>query len=181
MDVFIASTRFNNNTYAENINYRHKFDMPLIYGSDMRINRSYPRGSKLLVFEMNNTTNKIEGLGLISNYLIYEDHSIYTNGNYNRYIYMGKYWIDRASMYEYDAEIVTIVEKMLFTRKSHLKRQGGISVLTPKLVNSWSLDISKLNKRISCMFVHINKLKKLQSENDIEKKYEKYEKDTNNI
>ena len=66
----IACTRFNNQTYKENTDYRIKSGEPLLYGSAFKIRESYSVGALIFVVEMNNETNKIEGIGLIKNMLV---------------------------------------------------------------------------------------------------------------
>ena len=89
--LYIASTRFNNETLESNYKYRaDKNIRGCIYGSCMMINEKYPINSLLFVIEMNNTQNKIEGIGLIKNRLILDKYyKIYEDGHYNRYTYFG--------------------------------------------------------------------------------------------
>ena len=62
----LASTRFNNSTFHENTLFKkdNKID-GVIYGSNLQINKKYEKGVLLFVFEMNNETNQIDGIGLI--------------------------------------------------------------------------------------------------------------------
>jgi hypothetical protein len=56
-----------------------------------------PLNSLVFVVEMNNSTNKIEGIGLIRNMLHPEKKlRVYQTGNYNRYTYYGNFRIDRS-------------------------------------------------------------------------------------
>ena len=82
---YIASTRFNNETHAANMAYRKKTGDPVIYGTNIRIQGKYDPGSLIFVIEMNNDENRIEGIGLIRNTLIFEKkHNIYENSDYNK-------------------------------------------------------------------------------------------------
>jgi hypothetical protein len=56
----IASTRFNNDTLAQNMAYRLKTGESAIYGTGFQINVKYSIGAILFVFEMNNDENRIE-------------------------------------------------------------------------------------------------------------------------
>ena len=56
---------------------------------------------------------------------------------YNRYIYKGEYWLSREQILRHDDEIVEIFENILFKKKSHVKRQSGISIITNKLLSNW--------------------------------------------
>ena len=112
---YIASTRFNNETYDENMSYRKKSDIPVIYGTSIRIQEKYDVGSLLFVAEMNNEENRIEGIGLIRNTLVYDKkHNIYSNSDYNRYLYKGDYWISRKTILDKDDVIVKICVTVLF-------------------------------------------------------------------
>jgi hypothetical protein len=61
---YIASTRFNNETYLENMKYRNKTNIQVIYGTSIRIQEKYDVGSLIFVVEMNNETDNIEGIGI---------------------------------------------------------------------------------------------------------------------
>jgi|LakMenEpi03Aug12_release.lakeMendotaPanAssembly.Ray.scaffolds.fasta_scaffold318255_1 hypothetical protein len=151
---YIASTRFNNETYQANRDYRKKNDMPVIYGTNIKIQSKYDPGSILFVIEMNNDENHIEGIGLIRNTLVLDKkHNIYDNSEYNRYIYHGNYWLSRQQLEELDAELVEICDLVLFKGKSHLKRQSGISVLTKQLFTNWDYSLQKMKGKIRGAFI----------------------------
>ena len=64
----IATTRFNTETYYQNIIYKQKSEQRgCIYGMPLKIKDKIPLHSFVYVIEMNNDTNKIEGIGLIVN------------------------------------------------------------------------------------------------------------------
>ena len=149
----IASTRFNNDTLSQNMAYRQKTGELAIYGTGFQINVKYSIGSVLFVIEMNNDENRIEGIGIITNNIVFDNkHKIYTDSNYNRFIYRGKYWLSREQILANDPEIVEIFDKMLFKGKSHLKRQTGITVVTEKLVLKWKYDLDTLKRQIKNVF-----------------------------
>jgi hypothetical protein len=151
---YIASTRFNNETYSENISYRKKSNIPVIYGTSIRIQDKYDVGTLMFVVEMNNEENRIEGIGLIRNTLVYDKkHLIYSNSDYNRYLYKGDYWISRETILEKDAEIAEICDTVLFKGKSHLKRVSGISVLTAQLFTNWDYKLCVLKEKIRGLFL----------------------------
>lgn len=151
---YIASTRFNNDTYEENLAYRKKSGIPVIYGTSIRIQEKYDVGILMFVIEMNNDENNIEGIGLIRNTLVYDKkHNIYINSDYNRYLYKGDYWVSRKTILEKDEEIVKICDTVLFKGKSHLKRVSGISVLTKQLFSNWDYKLSVLKEKIRVLFL----------------------------
>jgi hypothetical protein len=155
---YIASTRFNNETHAANMSYRKKTGDQVIYGTNIRIQGKYDPGSLMFVIEMNNDENRIEGIGLIRNTLIFEKkHNIYENSDYNRYIYRGDYWLSRQQLEEIDAELVEICELVSFKGKSHLKRLSGISVITKQLFTNWDYCFYKMKAKIRGAFIKVFK------------------------
>ena len=85
----VACTRFNNDTYNENIRWIENNNYNgCIYNTPVRIKDDIPLLINIIVIEMNNTTNKIVGFGLIENKVIYDKYyKIYSTPNYNRYTY----------------------------------------------------------------------------------------------
>ena len=150
----LACTRFNTKTYKENIDFRVKSGALVIYGPGFKIRDIYSAGSLIFVAEMNNETNKIEGIGLIKNLLVSDKYSkIYDDNNYNRYIYHGKYWLSRSQLEEIDAEISEIFDNILFKGKSHLKRMSGITILTDKLFTNWDYELRSLKNKVKNAFL----------------------------
>lgn len=151
---YIACIRFSNKTYEENMNYRIKYEEPVIYGLTLKIREKYPIASLIFVVEMNNDTNKIEGIGLIKNLLVHDKrHKIYDNNEYNRYIYRGKYWLNREQINDYNKEIVEIFDNILFKGKSHLKRRLGITVITEKLFVHWNYELHVVKNMVRDLFL----------------------------
>ena len=151
----IACTRFNCKTYKENTDYRIKNGEQVIYGSAFKIRDMYSPGSLIFVAEMNNETNKIEGIGFIKNLLIADkNYKIYDDNFYNRYIYRGKYWLSRTQLNELDREICEIFDNILFKGKSHLKRMSGITVLTDKLFTNWNYELCDLKNQVKNAFLN---------------------------
>ena len=151
--VYIGSTRFNNDSYNENMNYRKQNGEIVIYGTSIRIQDKYPLGDLIFVIEMNNDKNMIEGIGLIRNSVVHDKkHKIYTNYDYNRYIYRGSYWMSRKEIMQMDMEIIEICDSVLFKGKSHLKRQAGISILTDTLFTNWDYHLYTLKTKIKDIF-----------------------------
>ena len=155
MMFYIACSRFNNITYQENTDYRNKNKEVVIYSAPLKIRNIYSPGSLIFVAEMNNETNKIEGIGLIKNLLVSDKyHKIYTNGEYNRYTYRGKYWLSRSQINNFDSEIIEILDTVLFKGKSHLKCRTGITILTEKLFVHWIYDLHILKTKVKSAFLH---------------------------
>ena len=136
---YLASTRFKTNTWDENIQYKINNNINgVMYGVPIEINNKYPLNSIIFVIEMNNDINQIIGIGVIRNKQITDKkYYIYNTMEYNRYIYKGEYWLSREQILRHDDEIVEIFENILFKKKSHVKRQSGISIITNKLLSNW--------------------------------------------
>tara|TARA_B100001142_G_C14305987_1_gene644767 strand:+ start:1056 stop:1616 length:561 start_codon:yes stop_codon:yes gene_type:complete len=128
----IAVTRFDKYTWEENLNWRkaHNWD-GCVYQCTRLIKDGIPLRTGLYVLEMNNTTNKIMGIGYIKNYPNLENNPrIYSNQCYNFYLYKGKYHINVDEITDEDEKkIINIINKLIFTGKGHFKRGLGIQEL----------------------------------------------------
>lgn len=137
--MFLATTRFNKQTLEENRNFIKNNNINgVVYGAPLRINEKYPLGCFIFVIEMNNDINEIIGISIIKNRIVFDnkdiEYNIYTDRNFNRYIYKGKYLISREYIIEKNPTLVSIIENILFKGKSHLKRISGIAVIKDKLL-----------------------------------------------
>ena len=64
----ILTSRFSSVTWYENVEYRRrKGYLGCIYGCPHRLATKIPLGKLIFIIEMNNSINKIEGVGLIRN------------------------------------------------------------------------------------------------------------------
>ena len=74
----------------------------------------------------------ISGIGYIKNRYKPENRSrIYTDENYNRYVYKGENHITREQIInKFGKEILTFLEKMLFTGSRHFKRGHGFTSIS---------------------------------------------------
>jgi hypothetical protein len=148
--------------------YRKNSGIPVIYGTSIRIQEKYDIGTLMFVAEMNNEENRIEGIGLIRNTQVYDKkHVIYSNSDYNRYLYNGDYWISRDTILEKDDEIAKICDTVLFKGKSNLKRLSGISVLTAQLFTNWDYKLSVLKEKIRALFISVFSSSSLNGFNNI--------------
>lgn len=159
-DVYlIASTRFSTETYAVNQLYRRKHGIPAIYGTNTPICEKHPRYAVVFVLEMNNNTNQIEGIGRIRNQLYpREMKNIYTNiihSEYNSFFYKGTQWASRAKMAKKDPELLFIFENLLFKKKTHAKRQGGITIMTENLLSHWMENHMRLEEGLQKLLKRI--------------------------
>lgn len=152
---YIACTRFNNETFQQNMEYRLKNNIKVIYGSALKIRHTYKSDSIIFVVEMNNDLNRIEGIGLIKNNLVYNTrHRIYEHIEYNRYIYQGNFWLNRDLLESLDSDIIIIFDNILFKGKSHLKCRSGITIITEKLFTHWKdYKLDELKEKLKNVFL----------------------------
>jgi len=161
---FVVTTRFNADTFAENERFRDNHaDIKCIYGSSSQMSASIPNGKPVFVIEMNNTLNRIEGIGLIKNEFCTNRYiRVYETGNYNRYVYTGKY---RLSRDELEPLLVEKLDSLLFSGKSHMKRGSGLLQMPIKLLNHESCKDICIKSMIKDAFVQ--RFKKQNKENSL--------------
>jgi hypothetical protein len=123
---FLLTSRFTNSTWNENLLYKRNKNIGCIYCSPDSITNSIPIDSIVFVLEMNNDTNKILGIGMIRNHPYISKFTVYNEGNYNRYVYIGKNRIDRTEMLEEEERIMKVFDILCFTGNKHMKRGQGL-------------------------------------------------------
>jgi hypothetical protein len=129
LNRFLLTTRFNNETYKENLEFRLKNPkIQCVYGSPVFISKNIDSNSLIFVIEMNNDTNKFIGIGLIRNRPICGKYKIYKNETtetYNRFTFDGSRRIDREEIEGEDLQLIEALEFLCFKGKKHLKRGKG--------------------------------------------------------
>jgi hypothetical protein len=129
----------------------------------------------VFVIEMNNSTNKIEGIGFIKNkpesrkyYKVHQD------GNTNRFTYIGKHFMSRELIDEIDSQLVYILEEILFKGYTHSKRGAGLTLIPEKVFKtseiSKDVDIKRAIKQV--FLFHFNEKRENTYQTD-DKKSEK--------
>ena len=149
--LYVATTRFNNETWDQNERWRLVNDWTgCIYGTPMKMKEDIPLGCAVVILEMNNEQNKIMGLGLVENKLALDTrYNIYKWGNYNRFTYKGKHRIDREDLEPQEQIIVRVLELLVFKGYRHLKRGQGITSLPSWIMHNKQIDF---RKEIASMF-----------------------------
>jgi len=139
---YLATTRFNTQTWEENKEWREKNDWSgCIYGTPVQIAERYTPNILMFVLEMHNDKNKIKGIGLIKNAIVIGKHySIYSDQNYNRYTYKSIHRVDRKNLNEREKVIIRVLDTLVFKGYRHLKRGQGI-----KVVPGWITNNNKIN------------------------------------
>lgn len=160
MEIFV--TRFDNKTIQENKNWLLKNnELGCIYGSPTKISDKILPETHLIVLEMNNTKNIIEGIGIIKNKVILHDkkkYKIYEENNYNRFIYKSNIRIDKSSFNNYEKNIIKDLERLIFKTHNHCKRGQGIQKIPKHIKENIDFNYNKfLYNMYYCRFISINK------------------------
>ena len=150
----LVSTRFNNDTWRENCEYRLKHDYKCIYSDQQKMSPKILEDSLVFVIEMNNDTNQIEGIGLIKNKPILDRYyKIYDIGNFNRYTFKSNYYLSREELLQYNQILVNLFDYILFKEKTHMKRGAGYTTIPEKLLNHKKCEKINLKQEIKNIFL----------------------------
>lgn len=159
LSPIITTTRFDNETWDENVCFRDRYKLKgCIYNTPYLIKPLIKEGTPLFVIEMNNTLNRIEGIGLIINKIKLNVHyNIHNYEYYNIYTYQGKYRIDRTDIEWHNIEILNMLEIILFKGRTNVKRGTGFVKLSDKLLQKYKYDNSLLVLEIKDIFMKLFK------------------------
>lgn len=136
----LFTSRFNTTTRVRNEEYRvKKIPNGCLYGSPQMITRRIPQEMNIMVLEMDNTDNRIFGIGLIKNIPYYNKYRIYGEqveccDDYNRYVYIGKYHIRREDMNEEEEIVMKVFDELCFRGHMHMKRGQGLKAFPLKIL-----------------------------------------------
>ena len=137
----VVTTRFNKETLIKNYEYRAKHGLKCMYCCPSEMSPKIHYNSPVFVIEMNNSINKIEGIGLIKNKPETKKYyKVHSDGNTNRYTYIGEYYIEREIIDDYNSPLLYALEEILFKGKTHSKRGSGLSTTT--IGNNAALEIN---------------------------------------
>ena len=155
-------SRFCEETIMRNREFREKTGVGCIYGTPVTMNQFGPN-EVVFVIEMNLKENKVEGIGLVLNIVkTGPQYNMYDNYNYNRYVYCGKYRLDRedllqitlpATEHTEEKLILDVLDHALFKGKSHMKRGIYFSRITNKLLFRWGSSCNNMQETIMKTFV----------------------------
>jgi hypothetical protein len=150
---FVVTGRFNNETLERNYEYRQKKGFSCMYCTPLELSPKILYNTPVFVIEMNNSINKIEGIGLIKNKPVTDKYyKVHTDPNTNRYTYIGKYFMDRELIDRYNPLLVNILDQILFKGKTHSKRGSGLTLIPEKVINSEICQNINIKKEIKQIF-----------------------------
>ena len=153
--ITIVSTRFTNATWNQNAEYRRANNC-CIYGSPQTMTDTVEYEGAVFVVEMNNDHNRIEGIGLIRNKpLLNKYYNIYSNGNYNRYVYRGEHHVGQEVISRYNPVLLEALNYILFKGKTHSKRGAGFKNVTLKLMKQERFQQIDFVKEIRELFIKV--------------------------
>jgi hypothetical protein len=163
----LVSNRFTDATWRANEEYRKKNGIEgCIYGSPQRLCTRIDMNSLMYVIEMNNSQNKIIGIGIIRNKIQTDKYySIYETGNYNRYIFKGNYHLNRE---ELPKQLIDGLEHILFKNKTHMKRGSGMTIVPEKLLRNEKFGEMDVKEEIRKVFLAKYKNNQEDSETIVE-------------
>lgn len=157
----IISTRYTDETLNEKYEFMSSHNIDgCLYGAPQPPSPKILLDSLMFVIEMNNSKNKIEGIGLIRNKPITDKYyKIYRDANFNRYIYRSQYYMERETLERYNSLMVKIFDHILFKEKTHLKRGCGFTTVPEKLLQHKMCNGLDLKKELQNIFLeHFSKV-----------------------
>ena len=156
----IMTTRFSNDTWLENRDYIMRNDkLECIYCSPDPIRHDIAKNSVMFILEMNNSNNKIMGVGMVRNSAVCGKYKVYSKENYNRFVYAGNKRIDREELNDDEESIIKIFEELCFKGSRHMKRGQGIKAFPLQILFNCNKELNiNLVEKVSNMFK--NRLRK---------------------
>jgi hypothetical protein len=172
----VVTSRFNNQTLEANHSYRAKKGWACMYCTPLELSPKISYYTPVFVIEMNNSTNKIEGIGFIKNKPESRKyHKVHQDGNTNRFTYIGNHFMSRELIDEYDPLLVYILEEILFKGYTHSKRGTGLTLIPEKVFKT--SEISKdvdIKRAIRQLFLfHFNQKRENTDQMDDKKEGKK--------
>ena len=151
--MYACVTRFTDETWEQNQRFWDNKGNIIVYNSPTRLSDKIPFRSTIIIFEMNNSINKIMGISyLINNDMKTRKYKIYDNDDYNRYSYIAKCRIDAQNMNEDELNIMTFFEHIFFKGRAHFKKGRGINLINDKKLFDKCKHILDLKEFLLLMF-----------------------------
>jgi len=177
--LILATTRFNTKTWEERQRWLENNQWPgAIYGTPIRVKTNI--NGLMFVLEMHNDENKVKAIGLVKAQAWPTDkvHQIYSDRNYNRYIYKSQYRLvlDQLELLPMEKKIIAIFDQLLFKGACHLKRAQGITAMPEWIMKNKQVDFLKYLKALFARYYKQSDLVDKQS--DINKQIDLVDKQT---
>lgn len=151
----VVTSRFNKDTLISNYEYRRKQKLKCMYCCPLELSPKILYNTPVFVIEMNNSTNKIEGIGLIKNRPETKKYyKVHSDANINRYTYIGNYFIEREIINDYNSQLVYVLEEILFKGKTHSKRGAGLTTIPEKVLKFEICEGINIKKEIKELFIY---------------------------
>ena len=157
--ISLVTTRFNQQTWEERNRWLEKHHWSgAIYGSPLRVKEEV--NPTMIVLEMHNDDNEIKAISLVKKTLATDKpYYIYTDGNFNRYIYKSHYRLVikdiESSLSEMEKKIITIFNQLLFKGACHFKRQQGITAVPEWIMQNKYIDFIPYFKELFVRFYKV--------------------------
>ena len=170
-NIILCATRFTDETYNENINYKNNKNFcGALYGSPRKISNSILENTYIIVLEMNISkyNKKILGIGLIKNTINSKIAcSIYEKKKFNKYIYYSTYRIDISELNNDELFLIHQLELLLYKTRQHIQRSIGITKVPIKLLSNLTNIYQKkklmykttINKLLNIFYKKYNNIK----------------------
>jgi hypothetical protein len=147
----VTTTRFNAETWNERERWlEHSNWKGAFYATPVPVKNDL-KGT-MFVLEMRNDENKIRAIGLVNSQTFPAEraYQIYTDRNYNRYIYKSKYRLilDQIDLLPIEKKIIAIFNRLLFKGACHLKRGQGIMEMPTWIMQNKQIDFLKYLKEL---------------------------------
>ena len=120
--AYLFTTRFSDHTLSQNRRFCAKFNKKSFYCNPHTLPANIPPDGIVYVIEMNNTKDKIAGIGKIKNRLKYNVYNVYEEEFYNQNHFEGDERIDAEEFGETEMEFIRSLEQQCFHGRGHLKR-----------------------------------------------------------
>ena len=153
MNIHIQTTRFNQDTWNENVAFRTKYNYGgCIYNSPRLMSPKVKPDSIVYMLEMNNTLNRIEGIGSIINCpVLHKHYKIHGDANYNRFAFQSRIRLDRQEIQDENSELLELLETLCFKGKTHVKRGHGFMSISAKAIQL--KDAHDITERVHRLFM----------------------------
>jgi len=157
--ISLVTTRFNQQTWEERNQWLEKHHWQgAIYGSPLRVKEDVK--ATMIVLEMHNDDNEIKAISLVKKTVATDKtYHIYTDGNFNRYIYKSHYRLVlkdiESSLSVMEKKIITIFNQLLFKGACHFKRQQGITAVPEWIMQNKYIDFIPYFKELFARFYKV--------------------------